>query len=137
MDKTYEWVLQTVDSESFEILDSVFCDAIEQIVDKTNENVVLDAIEGVLPVRKEKDGTSFYQLALVVYFGYRGLSNERHEVDREYVYVKNAGLCMSPLFPELSAAVKDGIVLQDYLEELLDQYSKMVQETMIKQNLSE
>ena len=44
---------------------------------------------------------------------------------------------MSPLFLEISAAVRDGIVLQDYLEELLDQYSKMVQETMVKQNLSE
>jgi len=123
MSKTYEWVLQMIDSESFEVLDSVFCDAIEQIVDKTNENVVLDAIEGVLPLRPEKDGTVFYQLALVV--------------DEEYVYAKNTGLCMSPLFLEISAAVRDGIVLQDYLEELLDQYSKMVQETMIKQNLSE
>ena len=134
MVKTYQWVLQTVDSESFEILDSVFCDAIEQIVDKTNENIVLDAIEGILPVKKEKDGTSFYQLALVVYFGYRGLNDERYDIDREYIYVKNTGLCMSPLFPEISAAVKDGIVLQDYLEELLDQYSKMVQETIVKNN---
>ena len=91
----FEWVLETVDSQSHEVI--------------------------------VKDGNTFYQFALVTYFG-----NElQPRMSNKYTYVnlEIEGLRENPVFPELQREASKGNIPYFFLTELKSQYSRMVQTT--------
>ena len=118
----FEWVLETVDSQSHEVIDSVFGQTFGDIVEgigSENQSRILDAIENV------KDGNTFYQFALVTYFG-----NElQPRMSNKYTYVnlEIEGLRENPVFPELQREASKGNIPYFFLTELKSQYSRMEQ----------